>query len=273
MKSFRTLSRQVRAKGRHLRSKLGVYEAPAPAGNQKQEIRSDIEKCFSVVNRILNCKIEEFHSRSFLLSLLLTFGLSARTTRWKGMKRFSEHQNASQLGTLQYPTELIDFLMECARHSIGSTAEIGVYHGGSAYFSAAVLQRANAAHRYTMIDIEDNLIAFDRFSAVLNLDKRIPTVAADHKKEVFDLVFIDADHSYKGAYGDYHALGKYARKLVGFHDIHAHEYDRFDGGIVQFWKEDMREENAPASRIVEFAHSPERWMGIGLIERAQLTDR
>jgi hypothetical protein len=241
---------------------------PEPVGVQIQEIKSDIEKCLSVVNRVLNSTDDEFRSRSFLLSQLLTFGLSARTRRWKGMKRFSDNQNASQLGTLQYPTEFVDFLMECARHSIGTTAEIGVYHGGSAYFAAAVLQRAYPKHRYSMIDIEDNLISYDQFSEFLNLDKRVPSIAADFRGEVFDLVFIDADHSYKGAYGDYHALGKYARKLVGFHDIHAHEYDRFDGGIVQFWKE-MREEHAPYSRIVEFAHSPERWMGIGLIERAQ----
>ncbi len=60
-----------------------------------------------------------------------------------------------------------------------------------------------------------------------------PNTSSDLVGQKFDLVFIDADHSYMGAKYDWLNLGRYARKAVGFHDIHGHEYDKYDGGIVR----------------------------------------
>ena len=266
MKSIRALKQSLKAKSRNVRTKLGMYEPPSARLGKEAGIKADIQRGISVVERLLSCRDEEFFSKAYLLDALLTFGLSNQTSDWQHLAQFKGAQNYTKFGTLQYPTEFIDYLMDCAQHQPNTVCEIGVYTGGSAYFAAAVLQRANPKMRYCMIDIKDQLIGFDEFSELFNLDKRVPSTARDFKGEVFEMVFIDADHSYEGASLDYEALGRYAGKLIGFHDIHAHEYDHLNGGIVKFWSE-IKLQHANTDRVVEYAHSPDRWMGIGLIDR------
>lgn len=259
---LKSTQRRLKAKSRHLRSKLGLYESKYSTSRNID----DVEKGLAAVKTVLACDNDEFNSKDFMLDTLLSFGLSNTTASWSQMERFEKWRNKTLFGTLQYPTEFIDFLMDCARCKPESICEIGAYTGGSSYFAAAVFQRANPQMTYSMIDISDKLIGFEVFSQVLNLDKRVPSTATDHRGEKFDMVFVDADHSYAGARLDYEALGQHAEKLIGFHDIHGHEYDDLDGGIVRFWNE-VKEKHAMGDRIVEYAHSPERWMGIGLIDR------
>ncbi len=274
MPSIKYTSRRIRDKGRRIRKRLGLYEPPRSKGISTFSVSdvgvefqpNDIEKGLAVVKRILNCSQDEFRSKQFILSELLSFGLANSTSEWREMQQFSDSRNMSLFGTLQYPTEFVDFLMECSRHKPETACEIGVYTGGSAYFAAAVLQRANPKSTYTMIDVADNLIGYESFASVLNLEKLVPSVALDHEARVFDLVFIDADHSYHGAKEDYESLGRHANMLVAFHDIHGHEYDKKGGGIVKFWGE-VKSKYESSARILEFAHSRHRWMGIGVIDK------
>jgi len=230
----------------------------------EQALKYDIAKGLAAIRRVLQCSDSEFRSRSFILETLLEFGM--KNNPWQAMKPFALHINTSPFGIVQHPTEFVDFLMEILKHDINSAAEVGIWHGGASYFTAALLQRKNPDCVYTLIDIVDNLFAFDEFSKLLKFRKAMPNTSDDFTGEVFDYVFIDADHSYDGVKRDYSNLGQYARKLCAFHDIHAHEYDHLNGGTVRFWNE-IRETQAQKHRIVEFAHSPYRWMGIGLMDK------
>lgn len=230
--------------------------------NHGMPMLPDAEKALAVCRDILSSQDGAIADRKYVLDAVRRFGLMYND--WHLLEPFVDWKNSSEFGLIQYPTEFADFVMELARIGLSDGMEIGVWRGASSYFITAILQRANPDFRYHMVDIRDNLVGFSRFASVLNIEKHCPKTSRNFVGRAFDFVLIDADHSYDGAMSDYLNVGRYARKCVAFHDIHAHEYDKESGGIVRAWRE-VRSVRAMDSRIVEFAHCPTRWMGIGLV--------
>ena len=62
---------------------------------------------------------------------------------------------------------------------------------------------------------------------------------------------------------DYLNVGQYAKKMVCFHDIYAHEYDSQKGGTVRTWEEVCT--MTPGLPKMVFSQFPNRWMGIGVV--------
>lgn len=224
-------------------------------------IQHDTDKGLRAVNRILGCGDEEFQSRSFLLDCLLEYGIPLMSSDI--FAPWVSAMNPSGFGALQFPTEFVDFLRVIAKLGIESGIEIGSYRGGSGYFMAAVLQRANPKAALRMVDVHDSLLGFEAFAEVLNIEKAVPKCSDDFSGEAFDLVFVDGDHTYQGVLRDFANLGKYARKAVAFHDIHGHEFDDQDGGTVRAWSE-LKSQLRGTHAVYEFAHSGVRSLGIGL---------
>lgn len=224
-------------------------------------IQRDTEKGLRAVKRVLDCSGEEFRSRSFLLKTFLEYGVPMMSSDIFGP--WVAAMNPSGFGALQFPTEFVDFLRVIANLDIKSALEIGSYRGGSAYFMAAVLQRANPDAKLTLVDVQDNLVGFEAFAEVLNIEKAMPKSSDDFAGEIFDFVFIDGDHTYQGVIRDFANLGKYARKAVAFHDIHGHEFNEQEGGTVRAWAE-LKAQLRGTHSVYEFAHSGVRSLGIGL---------
>ncbi|MBB4952157.1 hypothetical protein H4S14_000199 [Agrobacterium vitis] len=221
----------------------------------------DVTKGLAIIDRILECSDEEFANRSFLLDCFLEYGIPIMSSQIFGP--WVNAMNASGFGALQFPTEFVDFLRVLKGLEIETAVEVGSFRGGSSYFMAAILQRANPKAKLTLVDIEDNLVAFDLFSKKLNIEKAVPNSSDDLSGQAFDFVFIDGDHRFMGVMRDYLNLGKHARKAVAFHDIHAHEFDHEEGGTVRAWNE-VKAQLRRTHTIYEFAHSVDRSLGIGL---------
>lgn len=234
-------------------------------GRVTRAVKHDGKKALAAVKAILASSDKERMSHEFILQNVKLFGLLNED--WPAWGEYGSWRNKSNFGLLQYPSEFARFALFISGLGIGSAMEIGVFRGASSYFLAAVLQRANPALEYHMTDIEDKVEFFDVFSELLHLKKHIPATSDDFIGQEFDLVFIDADHSYDGVLRDFRNVGQYCGKAVAFHDIYGHEYDYLNGGTVRMWRE-FRRENGGVYEMHEFAECP-AGMGLGLGLRRQ----
>lgn len=221
---------------------------------------SDIKRQLTVINRIINATDKEIHDTNFLLSAIKEYGVTPLV--W--LQELDDSTHYTENGMIQVPGEFATFCHYLVDMKIDSAIEVGVYRGRSSYFMCAVLYRNNPNLVYDMVDIEDNLDGYDEFRRILPcLNKCIPSTSDDFAGKSYDFVFIDADHSYDAAMIDYLNVGRFAKKLVCFHDIFAHEYDTCNGGIVRCWEEvGVLTSNHPKMIFSQF---PNRWMGIGVV--------
>lgn len=184
-----------------------------------------INNQISVLNEILNANDEQISSIEWIKNKIKEYGVYP----------LKETTNTSvfwtQWGILQVIDEFAHFCKFISQKRFESVIEIGVYKGRSSYFMCALLTRINPNLRYICVDIVDWMDSFDEFHKILpSIEKCIPNTSYDFKDISFDMVFIDADHSYDSTMQDYLNVGSKSKKLTVFHDIYAHEYDDLNGG-------------------------------------------
>lgn len=221
---------------------------------------SDTERQINVIKRILNASDEEANSVEFWMNNVREYGIYP----FKWLTELDQKTNYTDNGMMQVQGEIANFCRFLSGQKIQSAMEIGVYRGLSSYFICATIYRKNPDLIYYMVDIVDALDNYDLFGEILPcMKKQIPSTSENYKEKEFDFVFIDADHSYIASMHDYINVGRYAKKMVCFHDIYAHEYDHEDGGCVRTWREVCT--LTPQFPKMVFSNFPNRWMGIGVV--------
>lgn len=213
-----------------------------------------------VLKEIINATDEDISNYEWMLEKVQKYGIFPFGYDWCS----DENTYYVLYGLQQIPEEFAAFCASIGQLKIETAMEIGVYRGRSSFFLSAILGRNNPELKYYMVDLVDRLEEFDRYKKVLPwLYKCIPSDSQKHKGEEYDFVFIDADHSYDNSIMDYNNVGQYAKKMVVFHDIFAHEYDNENGGTVRMWKEVVERTNECEHRV--YSKYPDKWMGIGVV--------
>lgn len=216
----------------------------------------------SVLKDFVSASDDKIRDREWLRSRLFDYGFFPF---FKLAKEPQQGVTWSTVGILQVPDEFVDFCRFLIDHRFNNAIEIGVAAGASSYIMAALMYRNNPGMVYDMVDIKSSLSGFEEVSKIIpSLHKEIPRTSDDFRGKVYDFCFIDADHSYEGMMADWNNVGRYAKQLVVFHDIYAHEYDHLNGGTVRGWQE--IKETVGRENIREFSKFPNKWMGIGIVE-------
>jgi predicted O-methyltransferase YrrM len=220
-----------------------------------------------VLKELVKASDEEIKDREWLKKRLYSYGFNPF---FKLAKDPEPGVVFSTCGILQVPTEFLDLCLYLAddrwKGQIDNAIEVGVYRGSSSYILAAILYRSNPQMVYNMVDIADLLVNFDQVKEIIpTLNKCIPNTSDDYIGNAYDFCFIDADHSYDGMMRDYMNVGRYAAKILVFHDIFGHEYDDQNGGTVRGWQEIKQLEKD--RKQIEISKYPDFWMGLGVVEK------
>lgn len=118
------------------------------------------------------------------------------------------------LGVYQTPRQFAECIYDVLQLNIITYLEIGIFNGGSYLLMTEFLKLKNL-RKSIGVDVTSRFM-LPQVRPELH-DFRIGT-SKDFEGKVFDLVFIDGDHTMKGISSDWENVGKYA-KYVMVHDI------------------------------------------------------
>lgn len=184
----------------------------------------------------------------------------------------------ARLGYLQIEDELRGLVDLAASRSPVRALEIGASWGGTTFALGHALPTVRlliGIDLYVGNRIKLRVLAREGLDLrLLNGSSRDPRTIAKVRHllggELLDLLFIDGDHTYEGARGDFLLYRHLVREggLIAFHDIQSDGSERgvvgeaWSGGVPTLWRE-----LAPLYRSWEFVASPDQLgYGIGVVE-------
>ncbi len=211
---------------------------------------------------IRGSSLRQLRSIEYVADLLRKIGLQHTPDGQSLYGDDIRHMNSGP-GLLQIPLQLARALVWLSDKKISSYAEVGVSCGWTFSVVTAYLSRFTRLKRSIAIDTVDRFVALVHVQQSYRIQFHRGTTA-QLAGQGFDLVFIDADHSYGAAQQDWLRLGMHAR-ICMFHDIN----DRLvvnasrTNTVLNLWSE-LRC-RYPAR--VEFLDSTgdEKAMGIGIL--------
>ncbi len=167
------------------------------------------------------------------------------------------------VNTFQMPNQLAPFLLQLNRYRIRNYLEAGTFLGGTFYIVDSYLRLTQPEYEGgTAIDIVNRMQDFEAYRAVHPETRFCEMRSVDFVPDrIYDLVFLDSDHSYEYLSQEFAHFRSHAR-LIALHDIvSTHPYCP---GTRRFWNEIKNQ--FPHHEFVEQYPGRSGVMGIGLIE-------
>lgn len=174
----------------------------------------------------------------------------------------------------QDPDELTKFLDFIVERKVRRYLEIGSRNGDSFYavmmaigpggFGMAIDLPENNASKTSLLGTRAEINAAGSTAIVIHGSSRDPVaMMTAARRAPYDLVLIDADHTYAGVKADWDAYGNMA-PIVALHDVAAPDGHMSDGKpneVGRFWYEDVLPNSPQGKTIV----SPGSVRGFGIV--------
>lgn len=189
----------------------------------------------NAITTIRQSSVENLCKIDYLEALLLHLGVSDRMAGSWHSTIFQGYVGGLQ--ALQYPNQFAKYLLFLQKFNISSYLEIGCRWGGSFIPANEYLKMFHKINKSVCLDWE----WFESISRYCDMNTECELLIMNSqskefknylKDKQFDLIFIDADHSYEGVKCDFQTC-KNKGEIFVFHDI----VDADCGGVVKFWNE------------------------------------
>jgi len=168
-----------------------------------------------VARNLIRClDLDSLRNAEVVANLVRCFGIVA----WP-QSTGPEMQFIVPVGIAQTPQQIAKALVYVSQFKITSFCEIGVMHGGNFLFCSEYLRRFNSNIRCIGIDPADCLDPEIREI----IEKEVwlsfkPSTSDDIAGMIFDLIFIDGDHTMPWLVRDWENVGRLS-KICAFHDL------------------------------------------------------
>lgn len=191
------------------------------------------------INLITKKNTEELTNPEFLENLIVKLGFNTEILR-EQPKIVKE--NGGGLLIWQYPNQFSKYLCLLSKYHIKSYIEIGCRWGGTFVLTNEYLKKFNDINKSVAVDIITSPVEtycnLHTECEFLQLNSHSTEFKEYLQDKMFDLIFIDGDHSYEGVKNDFEIL-KTQGNIYVFHDI----VNDVCPGVVKFWRELKSEEN------------------------------
>lgn len=231
-----------------------------------RQTRADFERLRDVVREIEAAPLERLRDAGWLAERLRVIGLFPVAGFPVIYDDEVGHLTSTGAGMIQLPQEFAEYLVLLTGLKIRSYLEIGTFNGTTACVAAAVLRRFEPEFRLTTVDVKPRFVFYPMFRDMLPIEYAVPRTSFDFRGQVFDAVFIDADHTMEWAWADYENCGRSAR-VCALHDIrHPRLEQEGMGGSPAAWALLREEEAGLPGRVFHeiLRHPAGRCMGIGV---------
>jgi len=186
------------------------------------------------VRNLIRCLDKEsLKNPEVVANLVRAFGIVQWGPDVFGADEVFKNATPEMAGIYQTPDQIAKAFAYLSDFKINSYIEIGVFQGGNFIFVSEYLRRFNPKIKCTGIDPTDYLNP--EIAAIISAENWLsflPCASDAISGQIFDLAFIDGEHTSAWVNADWNNIGNQA-KICMFHDIQ----ETTCPDVVKFWSE------------------------------------